>query len=202
MLGDREQGLLYEQSQLPRVKVNTDRYLLRKIMDNVYFTRILKKQKQKQPKNKQTNKKKNQNPPKPNQQKSAKRLPKKTSNKKTHKPTLLLQKTLNHTKNTPKSNCFQFSFFSKKIKGEKAALVNQLPLLTLKQSFYGCNKQYLATYSFSFQQHWVHNVKMKDLSLVFMELTKLFFYFIFTLRQHIPNPDAPNWHCAWVALLQ
>lgn len=111
--------------------------------DNVYFTRILKK--------------------KP-------LLPKKAFNKKTtNQPSSY--KNLSPTQNTPKNQTvLQFSFFPKQIKGGKAALVNQLPLLPLKQSFYRCKKQYLTIYSFSFQQHWVHNFKNERSFLSLMEL--------------------------------
>lgn len=108
--------------------------------DNFYFTRVLKKKKA-------TTTQKNPNKKNPNQPSSCKKI--------------------SPTQNTPKNQtALQFSFFPKQVKGEKAALVNQLPLLTLKQSFYKTKKQYLTIYSFPFQSHWVHNVKRKDLSLI------------------------------------
>lgn len=68
--------------------------------DNIYFTRIFKK--------KATTTQKNFQQKKP----------------KTHKPILLLQKTLT-TQNTPQyQTVVQFSFFPKQIKGGIAALVN------------------------------------------------------------------------------
>lgn len=167
MSGDWKQGLLYEQSRLPRVKVNTDKYVLGKTM--FIWLEYLKKKKEKS----------HYHPKKPPLKKKAKNTNQPSSHKK-----------LSPTQNTPKNQTvLQFISFPKQIQEERAALVNQLPLWTLKQSFYRCKKQYLTIYSFPFQQHWVHNVKMKDLSLVLWNSKSpthktVFLFYFYTKTTH------------------